>query len=39
MTTRVKDPVFGMAIDPKIAVLTREYDGKTFYFCSRDCID
>lgn len=39
MITRVKDPVFGMAIDLKNAFLTREHDGKTFYFFSQDCID
>ena len=39
MTARVKDPVFGMAIDPKNTFLIREHDGETFYFCSQDCVD
>jgi len=30
----VKDPVCGMDIDPKNAVATEEYQGKTYDFCS-----
>lgn len=39
MATTVKDPVCGMMIDPKTAFATREHAGKTFYFCSQDCVD
>lgn len=39
MTTTVKNPVCGMAIDPKNAFTAREYDGKTFHFCSQDFVD
>lgn len=39
MTTTGKDPVCGMAIDPENAFATREQNGKTFYFCSQDCVD
>ena len=35
----VKDPVCGMIIEPKTAFATREHGGKTFYFCSQDCVD
>ncbi|HZQ08831.1 MAG TPA: YHS domain-containing protein [Anaerolineae bacterium] len=35
----VKDPVCGMEIDPKDAYATREHAGKTFYFCSKSCVD
>lgn len=34
-----KDPVCGMEIDPKEAVATRVHDGRTFYFCSQNCVD
>lgn len=33
----VKDPVCGMELDPKTAFATREHEGQTFYFCSKDC--
>jgi Cu+-exporting ATPase len=39
MTPTVKDPVCGMMIDPQTAFATREHEGQTFYFCSRDCAD
>ena len=32
----VKDPVCGMAIDPKTAAAKSDYKGKTYYFCSSD---
>jgi len=35
----VKDPVCGMEIDPKTAFATREHSGRTFYFCSKSCVD
>jgi multidrug efflux pump subunit AcrA (membrane-fusion protein)/YHS domain-containing protein len=37
-----KDPVCGMTVDPetaKAAGLTVVTQGKTFYFCSRECVD
>ncbi len=37
--TTVKDPVCGMDIDPKNAVATEEYQGKTYHFCSAACHD
>ena len=33
----VKDPVCGMMIEDTDAVATSEYEGKTYYFCSKDC--
>jgi Cu+-exporting ATPase len=33
----VVDPVCGMTIDPADAAATREYDGKTYYFCMEAC--
>ncbi|MBV8519233.1 MAG: heavy metal translocating P-type ATPase [Acidobacteria bacterium] len=35
MSTR--DPVCGMTVDPARAAGSSEYDGQTFYFCSRGC--
>ncbi|MEO8338121.1 MAG: heavy metal translocating P-type ATPase [Nitrospirota bacterium] len=34
----VKDPVCGMDIDPHSAVGHAEHQGRTYYFCSRDCL-
>lgn len=34
-----KDPVCGMLVDPGEAAGGRSFDGKTFYFCSPDCIE
>ncbi len=34
----VKDPVCGMEIDPKSAFAVREHMGRTFYFCSENCV-
>ena len=33
----VKDPVCGMDVDEKTAVVTAEYKGKTYYFCCDGC--
>jgi Cu2+-exporting ATPase len=33
----VKDPVCGMEIEPATAYGKTEYEGKTFYFCSKHC--
>ncbi len=33
----VKDPVCGMTIEEDHAVGTSEYNGTTYYFCSKDC--
>ena len=35
----VKDPVCGMTIEESDAVATREQDGQTYYFCSKDCAE
>lgn len=32
-----KDPVCGMDVDEKSAAGTSEYNGKTYYFCSKGC--
>ncbi len=34
----VKDPVCGMEIEPKSAFAVREHVGKTYYFCSENCV-
>lgn len=34
---QVKDPVCGMMIEDRDAVGTSEYEGKKYYFCSKDC--
>ena len=34
---KVKDPVCGMMIAPGTAAGSSEYNGSTYYFCSRDC--
>jgi YHS domain-containing protein len=36
--TRATDPVCGMSIDVAGAAGTREYDGRTYHFCSADCL-
>ncbi len=35
-----KDPVCGMAVEPKTAAgsLEWEWDGKSYYFCSASCL-
>lgn len=33
-----KDPVCGMLVNPKEAAGQRTYDGKTYHFCSADCL-
>ena len=35
---KVKDPVCGMEIESEKAFATREHEGRTFYFCSQDCV-
>lgn len=32
-----KDPVCGMMVDPKTAAAKSDYEGKTYYFCSKGC--
>ena len=32
------DPVCGMEVDAKTAEATWEYEGETYYFCSRGCL-
>ncbi len=34
----VKDPVCGMEIEPESAFAVREHMGKTYYFCSENCV-
>lgn len=31
------DPVCGMSVDPAAAAASREYEGKTYYFCGAGC--
>lgn len=38
-TTKVKDVVCGMMIDPAKAGATRVVRGQTFYFCSAGCAE
>ncbi len=33
----MKDPVCGMQVDPAKAAGTSEYQGTTYYFCSKGC--
>jgi Cu+-exporting ATPase len=35
----VKDPVCGMEIDLSTAAASEEYEGQTYYFCSKSCHD
>jgi Cu+-exporting ATPase len=34
-----KDPVCGMTIEEADAAATIEYQGTTYYFCSKDCAE
>jgi P-type Cu+ transporter len=34
---QAKDPVCGMAVDPKTAAGSAEHAGKTYHFCSAGC--
>jgi P-type Cu+ transporter len=34
-TTKVKDPVCGMMIEPSKAAATRVYEAVTYYFCAQ----
>lgn len=33
-----KDPVCGMLVDPARAAGKRTHEGKTYHFCSADCL-
>lgn len=33
------DPVCGMEVDPASAEWTYEHEGKTYYFCSKGCME
>src|SRR5687767_9453859 len=33
------DPICGMTVDPATAAGRHDYDGKTFWFCSQQCLD
>jgi len=35
-----KDPVCGMNVDPKLSIspIRHEHEGKTYYFCSAQCL-
>jgi Cu+-exporting ATPase len=35
----VKDPVCGMVVNPAKAVVTLEYKGETYHFCSNFCAE
>jgi P-type Cu+ transporter len=37
--TMAKDPVCGMQVEPAKAAGTLEHDGKSYYFCSRHCLE
>lgn len=32
-----KDPVCGMMVEEDSAAATSEYEGTTYFFCSKDC--
>ena len=34
-----KDPVCGMTVNPAGAAATREYEGKTYFFCNPGCAE
>ena len=36
---KVTDPVCGMTINPAAAAATTDYQGRTYYFCSKACAD
>jgi len=38
-SAKVIDPVCGMSIVPRKAAGEQEFDGKTFYFCSKSCTE
>jgi YHS domain-containing protein len=33
----MKDPVCGMQVEPEKAAGSSEYQGQTYYFCSKGC--
>lgn len=33
-----KDPVCGMDVEPENTSFKTEYQGKTYYFCSQECL-
>ena len=35
----VKDPVCGMVVVPETAAGSVDHDGRTYYFCSRHCVE
>lgn len=39
MEDQIKDPVCGMAMDPDTAEYNVSYEGRTYYFCSADCLE
>ncbi len=39
MSTMEKDPVCGMDVDPDAAAGSFDYDGQTYYFCSKGCLE
>src|SRR5512146_806609 len=36
---RAVDPVCGMTVDPKDCAGSFEFEGKTYYFCSKSCLE
>ncbi|HZJ48101.1 MAG TPA: YHS domain-containing protein [Acidimicrobiia bacterium] len=36
---QVKDPVCGMVLEDSDAHTSIEYQGQTYYFCSKDCAE
>ena len=39
MSDMEKDAVCGMQVDPVRAAATTDYDGKTYYFCGKGCLE
>jgi Cu+-exporting ATPase len=38
-TARAKDPICGMDVDPAKAAGSFEFEGQTYYFCSKHCLE
>ena len=39
MSGMERDVVCGMQVDPARAAATSDYNGKTYYFCGKGCLD
>src|SRR4051812_39727480 len=39
VATKVIDPVCGMQVDPKMVPGSYKHEGRTYYFCSKSCLN